>query len=579
MASSKEFKSKDDWRKEKELDEARKNGTAPALKDEEGNDINPHIPQYIANAPWYLSREAPSLKHQRIPQGKQTAKAGVTEWYARGVFKGKAATKWKKGACENCGATSHKTKECVERPRAKGAKWTNTDLKPDEYVRELEFDFEGKRDRWNGYDPAMHDDVVRRFEKTEQMRRKMKQEQVASKFMTEPDPAQKRFPHEGKKNEKKAEPSLVDDLDDPDINDEEEEELKEGDDEKADFQDGGELLQSKDPRTRTTIRNLRIREDTAKYLRNLSLDSAYYDPKTRSMRECPTPHKAAEDQMFGGDNFVRTTGDAVSFGQIQRYAWEAYEKGQEIHVQASPSQAELLHHQFQNRKKDLQKMQKESILKKYGGADQKELPQELRFAQTEAYVEYSRDGTLIKGQETKVTARSKYEEDVYKNNHTSVWGSYWESGEWGYSCCRQTVRNSYCTGEAGKHAREALVREMQNALLKRQKEEEDKDKELVPKGKKTKEERKKEEEDKKKKLEEAIRKEEEKAKEHVEKDERKRKYNSASGDTYEVSEEEMEAYRLKRTRGDDPMAAFLAPQPKNKKDATTDGASKRKRDN
>jgi hypothetical protein len=48
----------------------------------------------------------------------------------------------------------------------------------------------------------------------------------------------------------------------------------------------------------------------------------------------------------------------------------------------------------------------------------------------------------------------------------------------------------------------------------------------------------------------------------------------------EVSEEEMEAYRLKRTRGDDPMAAFLAPQPKNKKDSTTtDGASKRKRDN
>ena len=31
----------------------------------------------------------------------------------------------------------------------------------------------------------------------------------------------------------------------------------------------------------------RIREDTAKYLRNLDPDSAYYDPKTRSMRENP----------------------------------------------------------------------------------------------------------------------------------------------------------------------------------------------------------------------------------------------------------------------------------------------------
>lgn len=50
-----------------------------------------------------------------------------------------------------------------------------------------------------------------------------------------------------------------------------------------------------DPKTRTTIRNLRIREDTAKYLRNLDPESAYYDPKSRSMREDPTPHIAAED--------------------------------------------------------------------------------------------------------------------------------------------------------------------------------------------------------------------------------------------------------------------------------------------
>ena len=42
-----------------------------------------------------------------------------------------------------------------------------------------------------------------------------------------------------------------------------------------------------DSKTRTTVRNLRIREDTAKYLYNLDPNSAYYDPKTRSMRENP----------------------------------------------------------------------------------------------------------------------------------------------------------------------------------------------------------------------------------------------------------------------------------------------------
>ena len=36
-----------------------------------------------------------------------------------------------------------------------------------------------------------------------------------------------------------------------------------------------------------SVRNLRIREDTAKYLINLDPGSAFYDPKTRSMRANP----------------------------------------------------------------------------------------------------------------------------------------------------------------------------------------------------------------------------------------------------------------------------------------------------
>ncbi len=33
-----------------------------------------------------------------------------------------------------------------------------------------------------------------------------------------------------------------------------------------------------------------------------------------------------------------------------------------------------------------------------------------------------------------------------------MWGSWWADGRWGFACCHQTARNSYCTGAAGEAA-------------------------------------------------------------------------------------------------------------------------------
>ncbi len=52
--------------------------------------------------------------------------------------------------------------------------------------------------------------------------------------------------------------------------------------------------------------------------------------------------------------------------------------------------------------------------------------------------------------------------------------------------------------------------------------------------------------------------EEEHRQSYVEKDERKRGYNSLSADSYAVTEEEMEAYMLKKKRFDDPMRNFVS---------------------
>ena len=85
--------------------------------------------------------------------------SGLNDHYVKGVKK-KAALKFRKGACENCGAMTHKKKDCLERPRRVGAKFTGEDIKADELLPgELNFDFDGKRDRWSGYDVNVHKKV------------------------------------------------------------------------------------------------------------------------------------------------------------------------------------------------------------------------------------------------------------------------------------------------------------------------------------------------------------------------------------------------------------------------------------
>jgi pre-mRNA-processing factor SLU7 len=48
------------------------------------------------------------------------------------------------------------------------------------------------------------------------------------------------------------------------------------------------------------VRGLRIREDTAKYLRNLDPNSAPYSGKSRTMNENPNPDVPLAQQVFKG---------------------------------------------------------------------------------------------------------------------------------------------------------------------------------------------------------------------------------------------------------------------------------------
>lgn len=84
--------------------------------------------------------------------------------------------------CCSCGAMTHDSKSCIERPRKVGAKWTNKHIAPDEKIETFELDYDGKRDRWNGYDASTYARVIERYEARDDARRKYLKEQQLKKL-------------------------------------------------------------------------------------------------------------------------------------------------------------------------------------------------------------------------------------------------------------------------------------------------------------------------------------------------------------------------------------------------------------
>ncbi|TRM69423.1 Pre-mRNA splicing Prp18-interacting factor-domain-containing protein [Schizophyllum amplum] len=519
--------SREEYRRQKDLDAARKAGTAPAALDEEGKPINPHIPQYLAQAPWYLDSGAPSLSHQRRQEAPP--KESINDWYDRGIKAGPAAKKFRKGACENCGAMTHQKRDCLERPRKKGARFTNKDIQADEILQDVPAGYDAKRDRWNGYDPSEHKKIYDEYAAIEAERQRLREEEIDKQTTTDLA-AVRKVAKAGKEA-------------DPDFGSSDEEDMDE--DKYADAADA--VGQKMDAKTRITVRNLRIREDTAKYLINLDPSSAYYDPKTRSMREAPRKDIAPEDATFAGENFMRWSGEAQAVQQLQLFAAQAASRGNDLHFNANPTQGELLHEEFKQKKEELRDTTKVSILSKYGGEEYlKSAPKELLQGQTENYVEYSRSGQVIKGRE-RAKARSKYPEDVFTNNHTAVWGSWYDkaTGVWGYACCHSSLHLSYCAGQAGIEATNASTAK---SLLSQHAE---------PAAPPT-----PRDDDRPKKSAKELY-EDRKRKMRGEDDEddvrngKKPRGTALDGGKVDLTEEELDTYRKKRSMAEDPMANYV----------------------
>lgn len=485
-----------------------------------GKMINPHNPEFITKRPWYLGESGPSLTHHTaasdhaltlaetdaaVAAARASRAVEVGTW-VEALYRGR--TPWLPAKVEAVrldgslelsfenGKRAKAPRSQVKLPRGARAKLDN-------------LSYDAKRDRWHGYDPGMHSETVDKYAALDAERARARQ--------------------------------------DADF------ELSE--DQQKDFQGrvarqgglGGAQM-------KTTVRNLRIREDTAKYLRNLDPNSAYYDPKSRAMRENPTPHIDPKDLVYAGDNFARATGEALDLAKTQIFAWDVEREGAAagsdlVHVQADPSRAELLRKKNDLQREAMDACRRAALLDKYGDASTSETVEEkhLRVKPHDTYHPVNA---------VKLPASTKYQEDVFVNNHTSVWGSYFctRTFSWGYADDHSLVRNSYSTGEKGK-----IANDRANAQLPLHHD----DRQDLPTAKRPKAAVVPRSQlfgvpDKHHEFDEA------KVADHLQRQKRQAQQQQQQGDTYnsltattEVTPEEMEAYRRSKVAANDPMAKFL----------------------
>lgn len=98
---------------------------------------------------------------------------------------------------------------------------------------------------------------------------------------------------------------------------------------------------------------------------------------------------------YQGENFARFSGDTRQHANAQLFAWEAHERGVDVHLLAEPTKLELLKKEYDKKRDELKVSARNSVIEEYGGDEHLHIPPTTAFlTQTEHYVEYSRYGKV-----------------------------------------------------------------------------------------------------------------------------------------------------------------------------------------
>lgn len=142
-------------RQQREQEDLRKFGLAPLAVDAiTGQEISPNIPAGLSQAPWYYGIKGPTLEHQRKNATNPDDSRHLDDQVDRVEVLGQQST-FVAGSCTNCGATTHKARDCLMPKRKVGAATSGVVTGVDQHVVAAStsgrpVSFSKKRDTWSG---------------------------------------------------------------------------------------------------------------------------------------------------------------------------------------------------------------------------------------------------------------------------------------------------------------------------------------------------------------------------------------------------------------------------------------------